>query len=102
MDNLRCTTSNCEHNIRTHCTAGIINVSQTAACHTKIKREGSVLAQQFAEIEAAADMGVIEKESVFVQCDAVCKFNKDHTCHADGISVADSFFSTKCMTRIRA
>ena len=99
MEDLRCTTSNCEHNIRKHCTAGIINVSQTATCHTKIKREGSVLAQQFAEMEAASEMGNIEKESVFVQCDATCKYNENHTCMAEGITVADSFFSTKCMTR---
>jgi len=72
-----------------------------AACHTKIKREGSILAQQFAEMEAASEMSEIEKESVFVQCDAACKYNDKHTCTADGITVADSFFSTKCMTRVK-
>ncbi|MDR3263579.1 MAG: DUF1540 domain-containing protein [Clostridiales bacterium] len=99
MNNLKCTTSNCEHNIRTNCTAGIINVSGNAACGTKIKREGSALAQQFAELEAAAEISSVENEKVYVQCDAECVFNKDNVCSAEKITVSDTLFNTKCASR---
>jgi hypothetical protein len=90
---------NCEHNIRSNCTAGIINVEGNAACGTKVKREGNALAQQFAELEAAAEISSVEKEKVYVQCDAECVYNKDHACTAEKILVSDTLFNTKCATR---
>ena len=53
MDNLICHTNNCEHNVKARCTAGIVNVSEKGVCTSKIKREGGVLAQTFADIAAA-------------------------------------------------
>ncbi|MDR2090961.1 MAG: DUF1540 domain-containing protein [Clostridiales bacterium] len=99
MNDLKCTTANCEHNIRSNCTAGIISVGGNAVCGTKVKREGSALAQKFAELEAAAEISAAEKEKVYVQCDAECIYNKEHVCTAEKILVSDTFFNTKCATR---
>jgi hypothetical protein len=74
-------------------------VEDNAACGTKIKREGSALAQQFAELEAAAEISATEREKVYVQCDADCVYNSDHICTADKILVSDTLFNTKCATR---
>ena len=98
MNDLKCTTANCEHNIRTICTAGIINVADNAACDTKTRREGGMVAQQFAEIEAASELST-ERDKVYIQCDAECIYNRDHLCSAERVSVADTLFNTKCATR---
>ncbi|MDR2047235.1 MAG: DUF1540 domain-containing protein [Clostridiales bacterium] len=99
MNHLKCTTANCEHNIRENCTAGIITVEDNAVCGTKIKREGRVLAQQFAELEAAAEISSVEKAKTYIQCDADCVYNKDNVCSSERVLVSDTLFSTKCATR---
>lgn len=57
MDNIICHTVNCEHNVKSRCVAGIVNITEKGVCASKIKREGGILAQTFADIEAAEDFG---------------------------------------------
>lgn len=99
MKGLKCTTANCEYNSHNHCMAGIINVSETAVCKTKLKREGGALSQIFAEYEAAPDIGLLEETETVVQCDADCIYNVNHICTREHLSIDDSFVRTKCFSR---
>lgn len=99
MKGLRCTTNNCEYNSRDHCTAGIINVSESAVCRTKVRREGGALSQIFAEYEAAPDIEMLDETESVVQCDADCIYNTNHMCTRENLSIEDSVIRTKCFSR---
>ena len=55
MEQLKCTTANCIHNLKSHCNATGIGVDAKGACATKMKRAGGALEQTFAELEAAEE-----------------------------------------------
>ena len=100
MKNLECNTSNCEYNIRSRCNAGIININQKGVCTTHMKREGGVLAQSFADVEAGEDFGTLKDVNTRISCDSThCKYNKNHNCNAKGIILDDGFLRTKCHTK---
>lgn len=99
MNQLKCTTINCQHNLKNHCNAGIIAVSEKAACESKIKRAGGALEQTFAELEASEEF--LANAPNVVTCDAFCMYNKDNRCTASSILVADSMTGTKCKTRMK-
>lgn len=100
MDNLICHTANCEHNVKSRCIAGIINISDSGTCTSKMKRAGGVLAQTFADIEASEDFGILDSNKTNVTCDCVkCMHNESRICAADHIVVEDGFVRTKCFTK---
>lgn len=99
MKGLKCTTTNCEHNILDHCTAGIINITEKAVCSSKMKREGGILAQSFTDMEASADMEALNNEDTLVQCDAECIYNNNFKCTRENLLIEDSFIKTKCFSR---
>lgn len=99
MLQLKCTTSNCQHNLKNHCTAGIILINEKGICDTKIKRAGGALEQTFAELEAAKEF--LSDAPDVVQCIANCVYNKNDRCNASSILVGDMMLSTKCATRIK-
>lgn len=100
MKQINCTTSNCEHNLKGKCLAGVISVGDNARCISRIKREGGALAQNFADIEAGSDIYEKDLESL-VQCSAECTFNNNGLCGNDSIDVKDTAFSTKCRTFVK-
>ncbi len=99
MKGLKCTTGNCEYNSHNHCMAGIIDISESAVCKTKVKREGGALSQIFAEYEAAPDIDMLDGVETIVQCDADCLYNTNHICNRENLSVEDSIIRTKCFSR---
>ncbi len=100
MENLICHTANCEHNIKSRCIAGIINVSEKGVCTSKIKREGGVLAQTFADIEASEDFNVFDNNETVVSCQSTkCVHNDTGVCSCGQITVDDGIFKTKCFTK---
>lgn len=101
MKGLKCTTSNCEFNDRSHCLAGIIDISDSAVCKTKQKREGGALSQIFAEYEAAPDIEMLDDVETVVQCNADCIYNSNHICTREHLSIEDSVIRTKCFSRKR-
>ena len=97
MKGLRCTTTNCEHNHACHCDAGVINISKSAVCTTKQKRNMGTLGQAF---EAASDFDRLNDDNTFVQCDSVdCVYNKHRLCCAQAITVSDGKIRTKCFSK---
>ena len=101
MEKINCATSNCEHNLKGVCLAGVISISENAKCISCIKREGGALAQNFADVEAGDDIYDKDLESL-VQCAASdCAFNNSGLCANSQISVKDSAFSTKCKTYLK-
>lgn len=98
MEQLKCTTTNCIHNLCSHCNATVVGVDDKGRCATKMKRAGGALEQTFAELEAAEEF--LSDAPAIVNCDAECIYNKDGRCGASSIYVKDSFFKTKCDTRI--
>ncbi len=98
MKEIVCETSNCEHNLKCRCLAGIVSIGGTAKCQSKIKREGGSLAQAFADIEAGDD-AFDNVPDLVVQCDADCAFNSGGICTNERIEVTDGILSTKCRTR---
>ncbi len=100
MKQINCSTSNCEHNLKNKCLAGVISISESAKCISRIKREGGALAQNFADIEAGDDVMQTDLESL-VQCSAECAFNNNGLCANEQIDVRDAAFSTKCRTFIK-
>lgn len=99
MNQLKCTTANCQHNLKSHCNANIIGVDEKAICGSKIKRAGGALEQTFAELEAAEEF--LSPAPAIVQCDADCIYNKDKRCNATSIFVKDTLMRTRCETRIK-
>jgi hypothetical protein len=66
-----------------------------------MRREGGVLAQAFADVEAGADYDIMTPNDSIVRCDARCVFNGDGVCSAEHIVVDDALLLTKCRTRRR-
>ncbi len=99
MMQLKCTTSNCQHNLKCHCNAGLITVSEKACCDSKIKRAGGALEQTFKELEAGEEF--LNDAPSVVQCYASCIYNKNDRCSATSLLVNDIMLSTKCATRIK-
>lgn len=99
MIKLKCTTTNCQHNIKDHCNAGIIGISDKAVCSSRIKRAGGALEQTFAELEASEEF--LSDAPNVVQCNADCIYQKNNRCTAASILVADHMLKTKCMTQIK-
>ncbi len=99
MDQLKCTTRNCIHNLKGHCNASVIGIDKKGVCATKMKRLGGTLEQTFAELEAADEF--LQSSPAIVQCDADCVFNRDRLCRATSIFVKDKFMSARCQTRLQ-
>ncbi|MCL2630312.1 MAG: DUF1540 domain-containing protein [Firmicutes bacterium] len=99
MNQLKCTTINCQHNLKDHCNAGIIGVTDSAKCGTKMKRAGGALEQTFAELEASEEF--LADAPSTVTCDAECLYNKERLCTATSLLISDTMFRTKCKTRIK-
>lgn len=101
MREINCETSNCEHNLKCKCLAGVISVGENAKCTSRIKRDGGPLAQSFADIEASDDLFEEEKLESLVQCSAPCCFNNGGVCAHTAIDVRDSLFSAKCKSFVK-
>lgn len=101
MKKILCHTANCEHNLKNTCFAGVISIGENAKCDSKIKRDGGVLAQAFADVEASEELDKLSNTEAIVQCDADCIYNRDNVCTCDEIVVDDKMLSTKCKTRIK-
>lgn len=99
MKEIDCKTSNCEHNVKCKCLAGIIAVGENAKCLSRIKREGGALAQSFADVEAGEEFYGADSDSI-VQCSAECALNSNGLCTAEKLDVEDVLFGTKCKTKI--
>ena len=101
MEKINCATSNCEHNIKGVCLAGVISIGENAKCLSRIKRDGGALAQNFADVGAGEDVFDKDLESL-VQCSAQeCAFNNNGLCANAQIDVRDTAFSTKCKTYLK-
>ncbi len=100
MKRINCSTSNCEHNIKGVCLAGVISIGDNARCISRIKREGGALAQNFADVEAGDDVFEDNMGSL-VQCSAECAFNAGGLCANERIDVRDSMWQTKCKTYMK-
>lgn len=100
MLQLKCTTSNCQHNLKCHCNAGVIHVDDKGICDSRMKRAGGALEQTFRELEAGEEL--LSDAPSAVQCDATCVYNEDGYCRSTSLLVSDKFMQTKCQTRIRS
>ncbi|MBQ4073551.1 MAG: DUF1540 domain-containing protein [Clostridia bacterium] len=98
MEQLKCTTANCIHNLKSRCNATIVGIDEKGRCATKMKRVGGALEQTFAELEAGDE--IMQEAPSIVQCDARCIYNRDNRCGASSILVKDKLMRTKCETRI--
>ena len=99
MEQLKCTTANCIHNLKSHCNATVIGIDAKGACATKMKRAGGALEQTFAELEAAEEF--LSDAPAIVQCEAECIYNKDRRCTATSILVKDKLMKARCETRLK-
>lgn len=99
MMQLKCTTANCQHNLKCHCNAGVISISDKATCESKMKRAGGALEQTFRELEAGDEL--LNDAPSAVACDAICVYNEDGYCRATSLLVSDVMLATKCATRIK-
>ena len=99
MMQLKCTTSNCQHNLKCHCNAGMIVISDKASCDSRMKRAGGALEQTFKELEAGDEL--LNDAPSIVRCEAECIYNEDGYCRATSLLVGDVMLTTKCATRIK-
>ncbi|MBO5304580.1 MAG: DUF1540 domain-containing protein [Clostridia bacterium] len=99
MLQLKCTTSNCQHNLKCHCNAGAITIGEKAVCESKVKRPGGALEQTFREMEVAEEL--LNDAPSTIKCYATCIYNEDNYCKASSILVNDVMLNTKCATRIK-
>lgn len=102
MKGLKCTTDNCEFNQACRCSAGIINITKSGRCASKIKRTGGILEQEFTNMEAAEDFDYSKNTEVLIECNSdECYYNKDLHCSAAIVNVDDGMVKTKCVTRCK-
>ena len=100
MENLKCTTSNCEFHFKNHCTAGTLDINEKGACKTKRKRQGGAYAQAIAEFELADELTPLLERETEVSCTCVeCAYNENKTCNSQDVLIGDSIISTKCFTK---
>lgn len=99
MMQLKCTTANCQHNLKCHCNAGMIRVDDKGVCESRMKRAGGALEQTFKELEAGEEL--LSDAPSAVQCEADCLYNENNYCRATSLLVSDKFMQTKCQTRIK-
>jgi hypothetical protein len=74
-------------------------MSNKASCETKIKRAGGELEQTFEELETVAES--LKNAPDFVGCDFDCIYNIEDKCSASAILLCDTWFNTKCKTKIK-
>lgn len=99
MKNLKCTTSNCEFNVRNHCNAKIVDITEKGVCSTRIKRKGGAYAQAIAEFELSDELFPSTPLDTAVMCNAKkCAYNNGHACTRDSLLVGDSIIKTKCFS----
>lgn len=99
MTKIECYTENCEYNLCSKCTAGILNFDTNGNCLTRKKRAGGVLAQSFADVEAGEDFSVCECENE-IKCENTgCCYNCKCECSNDDIKVDDGIIKTFCITK---
>ena len=102
MDNLKCTTSNCEFHFKNRCTAGVVNVNEKGVCKTRQKRVGGAYAQAIAEFELADELAPLAENNTEVQCECEsCIHNEDKTCTSSSLLVGDGILNVKCFTKHR-
>ena len=99
MEQLKCKTVNCQHNLKNHCNAPVIGIDEKGRCASKLKRVGGALEQTFAELEAADEF--LSDAPAIVQSECDCVYNKDRRCTATSILVQDKLFRTSCATRLK-
>ncbi|MBR7110776.1 MAG: DUF1540 domain-containing protein [Clostridia bacterium] len=103
MENLKCTTSNCEFHFKNRCTAGVINVNEKGVCKTRQKRVGGAYAQAIAEFELADELTPLAETNTEVQCNCEnCIHNEDKMCSANTILVGDGIMNVKCFSKHRS
>ena len=100
MQNMRCTTNNCEFHLKNKCTAAVVDISHNGVCRTKLKRDGGAYAQTIAEFELSDELNPAILRDTLVQCDATQCVHNDGQCQctAESILVGDSILKTKCFT----
>ena len=99
MMQLKCTTSNCQHNLKCHCNAGRIDVDEKGGCASRLKRAGGALEQTFKELEAGEEF--LSDAPSSVRCEASCIYNEEGFCHATSLLLGDVLMTTRCATRIK-
>lgn len=100
MENLKCTTNNCEFHFKNHCTAGVLEIGDKGVCKSKRKRAGGAYAQAIAEFELADELTPLLERETEVQCNCeTCKHNKDKTCLSKDLLIGDGVLTTKCFTK---
>lgn len=101
MTKIECYTENCEYNLCSKCTAGMVNFDTNGVCLTHKKRSGGVLAQSFADVEAAEDYTVCDCDNE-IKCEMTnCSHNESCCCMMEEIKVDDGMMKTLCTTRQR-
>lgn len=102
MRGLKCTTDNCEFREGCHCTAGIVNITKSGRCASKIKRDGGVLEQEFSNMEAAEEFDYSKNMDLLIDCESTnCYYNKHNRCTSPIVNVEDKLVNTKCVTRCK-
>ncbi len=99
MIQLKCTCNNCQHNLKGHCDAGYISLSEKADCQSRIKRSGGALEQTFREMEAGEEF--LSDAPNVVQCNARCAYNENNKCTASSVKFSDMLMKVRCETRIK-
>lgn len=99
MTKIECYTENCEHNICSKCTAGMVSFDEKGNCLSKEKRAGGILAQSFADIEAGSDYAAIDFASDIKCENDHCAYNTYCACCNEYIKVDDGIIKTCCVTK---
>ena len=99
---IRCRKTNCKYNDRLSCKAEKINISQKLNCedfHRIIGKEVDISKQIFEQTPEISAYRHNKKQPL--KCSAICLFNKEGHCQANGITINDVKESPKCCTNIK-
>lgn len=93
MVDLKCKCGKCEHNVNCNCNAHHIVIDRRTKCQTFSLSKDENKTEFSDEIAQP-----LVRPSTEVMCDAVCLFNNEGKCLANGITVLNENGSVECST----
>jgi len=102
---LRCRKTSCKFNKDLTCQAKSISISSNLVCRQYVRREGKELKDFSKQIFTENPFKVADYRRINdmnLTCKAICLFNKEGRCLANGITVNDSSSKeAKCITFLK-
>lgn len=99
---IRCRKTECGKNCKYTCRAKSIYISKNMICETYVHQEGKQPDTSRSMFEVAPEYAPMrDSKTLRIDCSAVCIFNEDGKCSANGITVNSLKEKPYCITYVK-